>query len=185
MVALKGGGGTFLDVFRSVVFGGAAPSLDTSCLSEVLLVYGVSVSDLSLTLPSHLGNLFLQQSAKGKRMKKKGIWGSLSQLTTTVWDLQSSLSPEQFLELMIPYRLQKNYFYLSFLFFFFFKVFQPWICSLPWDPAAFFWPNTFSFEEGRSWDHPLAMQIHCMKWEKRPEMELLLCWTPWLADCFL
>lgn len=73
MVALKGGGGTFLDVFRSVVFGGAAPSLDTSCLSEVLLVYGVSVSDLSLTLPSHLGNLFLQQSAKGKRMKKKGI----------------------------------------------------------------------------------------------------------------
>lgn len=67
MVALKGGGGTFLDVFRSLVFGGAALSLDTSCLSEVLLVYGVSASDLRFSLPSHLGNLFLATVSKREK----------------------------------------------------------------------------------------------------------------------
>lgn len=55
----------------SVVFGYAALSLDTSCLSEVLLIYRVSVSDLRFTLPSHPGNWFLTVSKREEKGKKE------------------------------------------------------------------------------------------------------------------
>ena len=89
----------------AVVFGDAALSLDASCVSEVLLVYRVSMSDLRFT--REIGSCCSQQNWTEWRKSLR----LPAQQPTSPWSLQSTVSPEQFLEQMCSYELQVSCFY--------------------------------------------------------------------------